>query len=237
MCFLDHNLAGKPGLVAFKPISWDVRLKIMKGVAKGLAYLHECSPKKYVHGDLKPSNVLLGHDMEPKISDFGLGRLANIAGGSPTVQSNRVVYDKPQRGQQSSSTSDVGTYTSMASFGSCYQAPESLKAVKPSQKWDVYSYGMILLEMITGKTPLVQIGTLDVDLVQWMQMCIEDKKPVSEVLDPCLGQDADREEEMIGVLKIAMACTLSSPEKRPSMRHVSEALQRLPEPSEPKTGY
>lgn len=230
--FAFTDLAGKPGLVAFTPVSWCVRLKIMKGVAKGLVYLHECSPKKYVHGDLKPSNILLGHEMEPKISNFGLGRLANIAGGSPTLQSNRMVYEKAQRGQHSSSASDVATFASTASFGSYYQAPEAMKAVKPSQKWDIYSYGMILLEMITGKTPLIQIGTSEMDLVHWMQLCIEEKKPVSDVLDPSLAQDADKEEEMIAVLKIAMACTSSSPEKRPSMRHVSDALERLPAPSE-----
>ncbi|KAI3467053.1 hypothetical protein Pfo_023716 [Paulownia fortunei] len=228
----NGNLAtaihGKPGLVTFTPLSWSVRLKIMKGVAKGLVYLHEYSPKKYVHGDLKPSNILLGHDMEPKISDFGLGRLANIAGGSPTLQSSRMVSEKPQRGQQCSSASEVATFASAASFGSYYQAPEALKVVKPSQKWDIFSYGMILLEMITGRSPLVQVGNSEIDLVHWMQLCIEEKKPVSDVLDPNLAQDADKEEEMIAVLKIAMACTQSSPERRPSMRHVSDALERLP---------
>ncbi|PIM97544.1 Serine/threonine protein kinase [Handroanthus impetiginosus] len=227
----NGNLAtaihGKPGMVTFTPLSWSTRLKIMKGVAKGIVYLHEYSPKKYVHGDLKPSNILLGHDMEPKISDFGLGRLANIAGGSPTLQSNRVASENPQRGQQSSSASEAATFTSASSFGSYYQAPEAFKVVKPSQKWDVYSYGMILLEMLTGRTPLVQVGNSEMDLVHWMQLCIEEKKPVSDVLDPNLAQDADREEEMIAVLKIAMACTQTSPERRPSMRHVLDALERL----------
>lgn len=200
----------------------------MKGVARGLAFLHEYSPKKYVHGDLKPSNILLGHDMEPKISDFGLGRLANIAGGSsPTLQSIRMVPEKPQRGQQSSSASEVLTFASASSFTSYYQAPESFKAVKPSQKWDIYSYGMILLEMLTGRSPLVQVGNAEMDLVQWMQLCIEEKKPVSDVLDPSLAPDADKEEEMIAVLKIAVACTQSSPERRPSVRHVADALERL----------
>lgn len=170
--------------------------------------------------------------MEPKISDFGLGRLANIAGGSPTLQSSRMVSEKPQRGPQSSSASDAATVASVSSFSSYYHAPESLKVVKPSQKWDIYSYGVILLEMITGRSPLVQVGNSEMDLVQWMQLCIEEKKPVSDVLDPNLAQDADKEEEMIAVLKIAMACTNISPEKRPSMRHVSDALERLPLPSD-----
>ncbi|XP_051146095.1 receptor protein kinase-like protein ZAR1 [Andrographis paniculata] len=233
----NGNLAtaihGKSGLATFTPLSWLARVRVMKGVAKGLAYLHEYSPKKYVHGDLKPSNILLGHDMEPKISNFGLGRLANIAGGSPTLQSIRIgAPKKPERAQQSSTTttatSDVLTIASAsASFPSYYQAPESLKVVKPSQKWDVYSFGMILLEMLTGRAPLVQVGNTEMDLVQWMQLCIEEKKPVSDVLDRNLAPDADKEEEMIAVLKIAMACTQTVPERRPSMRHVADALERL----------
>lgn len=219
---LASAIHGKAGLVTFTPLTWSDRLKIMKGTAKGLVYLHEFSPKKYVHGDLKPSNILLGHDMTPYISDFGLGRLANIAGGSPTLQSNRVAAEKLHERQKSLSN-EVTTNI----IGSGYQAPEALKVVKPSQKWDVYSYGVILLEMITGRLPIVQVGNSEMDLVQWIQFCIEEKKPLSDVLDPYLAEDADKEEEMIGVLKIAMACVNSSTEKRPTMRHVLDALDRL----------
>ncbi|KAI8024523.1 Receptor protein kinase-like protein ZAR1 [Camellia lanceoleosa] len=218
---------GKAGMVSFTPLPWPVRLNIMTGIAKGLVYLHEYSPKKYVHGDLKPSNVLLGANMEPKISDFGLGRLANIAGGSPTLQSSRIISEKLHQRQQSNVPSEVGALNSAANFGSYYQAPEALKLVKPSQKWDVYSYGAILLEMITGRTPLVQVGTSEMDLVLWIQLCIEEKKPLSDVLDPYLAEYLDKEEEMISVLKIAMACIQTSPERRPTMRHVSDALERL----------
>lgn len=204
-------------MVSFTPLPWSVRLKIIKGIAKGLVYLHEFSPKKYVHGDLKPNNILLGSNMEPHISDFGLGRLANIAGGSPTLQSNRFPAEKPQEKQPSELPS---TNSSSNLGGSHYQAPEAFKVVKPSQKWDVYSYGVILLEMIT-------VGSSDMDLVQWIQFCIEEKKPLSDVLDPNLAPDADKEEEIIAVLKIAMACVHSSPERRPTMRHIAEALDRL----------
>ena len=194
----------------------------MKGIAKGLVYLHEFSPKKYVHGDLRPSNVLLGHNMEPHISDFGLGRLANIAGGTPTVQSNRVAAEKPNDRQKSLSTEAASSL-----LGNGYQAPEALKVVKPSQKWDVYSYGVILLEMITGRLPIVQVGNSEMELVQWLQLCIEEKQPLSDVLDPYLAEDADKEEEIIAVLRIAMACVNSSPEKRPTTRNVLDALDRL----------
>lgn len=214
-------------MVSFTPVPWSVRVKIIKGIAKGLVYLHEFSPKKYVHGDLKPSNILLGHNMEPHISDFGLARLANIAGGSPTLQSNRMAAEKPQERQQKSVSLEVTTTNSSSNLGSYYQAPESLKVVKPSQKWDIYSYGVILLEMITGRTAVVQVGSSEMDLVNWMQLCIEEKKPLADVLDPYLAPDADKEEEIIAVLKIAMACVHSSPEKRPTMRHISDALDRL----------
>ncbi|KAI4313882.1 hypothetical protein L6164_026828 [Bauhinia variegata] len=218
---LATAIHGKPGFVSFTPISWSVRLRIMKGIAKGLVYLHEFSPKKYVHGDLKPSNILLGHDMEAHISDFGLGRLANIAGGSPTLQSNRVAAERPTERQKSLSTEGASNL-----LGNGYQAPETLKAVKPSQKWDVYSCGVILLEMISGRLPIIQVGNSELDLVQWIQLCIEEKKPLSDVLDPYLAEDADREEEIIAVLKIAIACVQNSPEKRPTMRHVLDALDR-----------
>ncbi|KAJ7954145.1 Receptor protein kinase-like protein [Quillaja saponaria] len=225
---LAAAIHGKPGMVSFTPLSWSVRLKIMKGIAKGLVYLHEFSPKKYVHGDLKSNNILLGHNMEPHISDFGLGRLANIAGGSPTLQSNRIVADKPHERQQKSASAEVATVSSSTNLGNGYQAPEAMKVVKPSQKWDVYSYGVILLEMISGRLPIVQAGNSEMDLVQWIQLCIEEKKPLSDVLDPYLPDDTDKEEEIIAVLKIAMACFHSNPERRPAMRHVSDALDRLP---------
>ncbi|XAR72311.1 Non-specific serine/threonine protein kinase [Bertholletia excelsa] len=222
----NGNLAtaihGKAGMVSFTPLPWSVRLKIMKGIAKGLVYLHEYSPKKYVHGDLKPNNILLGTNMEPKICDFGLGKLANIAGGSPTLQSTHMASEKTPQGQQSSISSEVGV-----NLGSYYQAPEALKVVKPSQKWDVYSYGVILLEIITGRTPVIQVGTSEIDLVNWIQLCIDEKKPLADVLDPYLAEEAEREEEIVGALKMAIACIQSSPERRPSMRHVSDALERL----------
>ncbi|KAI3433202.1 Protein kinase domain-containing protein [Psidium guajava] len=229
---LASALHGTPGLVSFTPLAWSLRLRIMKGIAKGLVYLHEFSPKKYVHGDLKPNNVLLDHNMEPHISDFGLGRLANIAGGSPPLQSNRIASEKPQERIQKCMSSEVSTIISSTNLGSHYQAPEALKVIKPSQKWDVYSFGVILLEMITGRYPIVQVGTVEMNLVHWIQLCIEEKKPLSDVLDPYLAGDADKEEEIIAVLKIAMACVHSSPERRPAMRHVSDALERLAIPTD-----
>ncbi|GMI90169.1 ZYGOTIC ARREST 1 [Hibiscus trionum] len=223
---LAAALHGKAGM-AFAPLSWPARLKIIKGVAKGLVYLHEFSPKKYVHGDLKPNNILLDENMEPRISDFGLGRLADIAGRSPTMQSDRMPLAEPRERQQKSASSEAAAVYSSRNSGSFYQAPEALKEVKPSQKWDVYSYGVILLEMITGRYPVVRVGNSEMHLVRWIQLCIEEKRALSEVLDPYLVPDVDEEEEIIAVLKITMACAHSSPERRPTTRHVFDALERL----------
>ncbi|KAL1188221.1 Receptor protein kinase-like protein ZAR1 [Cardamine amara subsp. amara] len=214
---LANALHGNPGMVSFKPLSWGVRLKIMRGIARGLVYLHEFSPKKYVHGSLKLSNILLGQDMEPHISDFGLMHLSSIAG---TLEPTTI--DQPSNKKASS----IGSSTNLSSF---YQAPEAMKAtVKPSQKWDVYSFGVILLEMITGRLPIVFVGKSEMEIVKWIQMCIDDKKEMSDILDPYLvPEDTEIEEEVIAVLKIAMACISISPEKRPPMKHIADALTQI----------
>ncbi|XP_031501082.1 receptor protein kinase-like protein ZAR1 [Nymphaea colorata] len=214
---LASAIHGKNG----PPLLWEMRVGIAKGTAKGLAYLHEYSPKKYVHGDLKPTNILLGINMEPYVSDFGLGRLANIAGGTPRLQSDRIATETKQ---QHSADAAVNL---IVSPGSLYQAPEAPKVLKPSQKWDVYSYGVILLELITGRSPEALMASLDMDLVRWVQLCIDEKKPFSDVLDNVLLHELEMEEEMIGVLKIALACVQSNPERRPSMRNVCDLLDRL----------
>ncbi|XP_020267190.1 receptor protein kinase-like protein ZAR1 [Asparagus officinalis] len=206
---LSAALHGTASNEAFQPLSWDLRLKIMKGIAKGLAYLHDVSPKKYVHGDLKPNNILLGLNLEPYISDFGVGRLANLAGGSPLLQSNISM-------------------SPMITISSSYQAPEALKTLKPSQKWDVYSYGVILLELISGRSPIALMEMSEMDLVQWIQFCIEEKKPLSEVLDPLLSNELNtKDDEIIAVLKISLACVQANPERRPSMKNVIETLEKI----------
>ena len=179
----------------------------MKGIAKGLAYLHEFSPKKYVHGNLKTRNILLGENMEPQISDFGLVRLADIAGESSTFQLEHNTTETPPQNLP---------------FLLSINSP-----TKPSQKWDVYSFGVILLEMISGKLPLVQVGSLEMDLVQWFHLSIEERLRLLDVLDPLLAHDLDMEAEIVEVLKIALSCVHKIPEKRPAMKYVYDNLARL----------
>ncbi|CAD6238415.1 unnamed protein product [Miscanthus lutarioriparius] len=141
---------------------------------------------------------------------------------SITICAIRPSWFRKEQSQQSDAS-----VSPLTSKGSCYQALEALKTRKPSQKWDVYSYGVVLLEMITGRSPSALLETMQMVLVQWVQFCIEDKKPSADVLDPFLAQDSEREDEMIAVLKVALACVQANPERRPSMRHVAETLDRL----------
>ncbi|PKA62469.1 putative inactive leucine-rich repeat receptor-like protein kinase [Apostasia shenzhenica] len=216
---LSDHIHGQSRVGDFPPLSWDARVNIMKGVARGLVYLHDLSPKRYVHGDIKAYNILLGLNMEPYISDFGVRRLAKIAGGSPWVYSKKP---NPEKSQNSDSA-----VSPVINNVSCYLAPESFKSPKPSQKWDVFAYGVILLELITGRSPMVLLDAHELDLVKWVQLCIEERKPLLDVLDPFLAEEPEKEDEIIRVLKVALACVQSSPERRPSMRNVSESLQIL----------
>ncbi|OMO80292.1 hypothetical protein CCACVL1_13078 [Corchorus capsularis] len=219
---LTAAIHGKAGIISFKPLSWPVRVKIMKGIAKGLAFLHEFSPKRYVHGNLKPSNILLGEDMEPHISDFGLGRLANIAEESPSFQMEQMPSWTPPQ----SSPYELTPINSSPN-GRHYQAPEASKDMKPSQKWDVYSFGVILLEMITGKLPSIQIGSTEMDLIQWIQLSIEERKPLSSIIDPSLAHDWREVDNIAAVLKLALACIHKSPDRRPTMKYVSYSFEKL----------
>ncbi|EEF34326.1 probable inactive leucine-rich repeat receptor-like protein kinase At1g66830 [Ricinus communis] len=218
---LSAAIHGRTGMIYFKPLSWLVRLRIMQGVARGLSFLHEFSPRRYVHGNLKPSNILLGENMEPCISDFGLSRLAYTTEESTSVYLEQTTGGTPLPGSPFAFT-PINSGAVMA----YYEAPEVSKSSKPSQKWDVYSFGVILLEMISGKSPVMQTSASEMGLVQWIQLSTE-VKPLSDVLDPFLVHDLDKKEEMVAILNIALTCVHTSPDKRPSMRNVSDSLERL----------
>lgn len=99
----------------------EVRLKIARGIARGLAFIHD---KKHVHGNIKPNNILLNSEMEPIISDFGLYRFRPAG----SVHQHELSMDS-----------------------SPYQAPESLECTQTNPKWDVYSFGVVLLELLSGR--------------------------------------------------------------------------------------
>ncbi|KAL0377670.1 UNVERIFIED_CONTAM: putative LRR receptor-like serine/threonine-protein kinase [Sesamum radiatum] len=213
-------------------LPWELRLKIAKGVARGLCYIHE---KKHVHGNLKPSNILLGPDMEPKIGDFGLERLvagdnSSKAGGSArnfgskrSTASRDSFQDYSIGPTPSPSPSIIGV--------SPYHAPESLRSLKPNPKWDVFSFGVVLLELLTGKVivsdetgPALAIGaSISAD---------EDKGKILRMADMAIRGDMEgKEEALLALLRLGYGCICAVPQKRPSMKEVLQALERFPSSS------
>ncbi|KAJ1397339.1 Protein kinase domain [Sesbania bispinosa] len=163
-------------------LSLEVRLKIAKGVARGLAFIHE---KKHVHGNIKPSNILLNSEMEPIIGDFGLDRLLlndsinqRANGSARQLMVNQRTQQEPPIGSVSSPYATMGPSSSGGQGQVPYQAPESLQNIKPSPKWDVYSFGIVLLELLSGRV------FSDRELDQWSAVSgsvEEEKKPDLEV--------------------------------------------------------
>ncbi|KAL1181264.1 hypothetical protein V6Z11_A02G037100 [Gossypium hirsutum] len=174
-------------------LEWPTRFMIALGAAEGLAYLHhDCKPK-IVHRDIKSNNILLDEKFEAHVGDFGLAK----------------VIDMPQ----SKSMSVVA-----GSYG--YIAPEYAYTMKVTEKCDIYSYGVVLLELLTGKTP-VQPLDQGGDLVTHVRHYVRDHSLTSGILDDSLNlNNKSIVNHMLTVLKIALLCTNLSPLDRPSMREV-----------------
>ncbi|KAG6545191.1 hypothetical protein Mapa_013303 [Marchantia paleacea] len=176
---------------------WLTRFNIAMGVAQGLAYLHhDCCPP-IVHRDVKSNNILLDTNMEARVADFGLAKLFE------SNQSMSLV---------------AGSYG--------YIAPEYAYTLKVDEKSDIYSLGVVLLELLTGRQP---VETTDfgesVNIVEWVTRKMASKEGLLEVLDPDVGSGCySVQEEMIMVLRIALLCTSRLPKDRPSMRDVVTML-------------
>ncbi|XP_040385134.1 receptor protein kinase-like protein ZAR1 [Oryza brachyantha] len=158
---LATALRGRPGQT---PLSWSTRLKIARGAARGLAYLHECSPRRFVHGEVKPSNILLDADFTPRVADFGLARLLAVAGCAEdsALYSSAAAPPPPPQPSLGTGGGLLGgavPYTKTAGAASVdrgggYRAPEArLPGARPAQKWDVFSFGVVLTELLTGRGP------------------------------------------------------------------------------------
>ncbi|KAF8036347.1 hypothetical protein BT93_C2154 [Corymbia citriodora subsp. variegata] len=181
------------------PLDWGARMKIALGAARGLAYLHEDSSPRVIHRDFKASNILLEHDFTPKVSDFGLARTA-------LDEENRHI-----------STRVMGT------FG--YVAPEYAMTGHLLVKSDVYSYGVVLLELLTGKKPVdMSQPPGQENLVAWARPLLTSREGLEAILDPCLGPNVPFD-SVAKVAAIASMCVQPEVSHRPFMGEVVQALK------------
>ncbi|XP_020234827.1 probable serine/threonine-protein kinase PBL21 isoform X2 [Cajanus cajan] len=183
------------------PLDWDTRMKIALDAARGLSYLHEDSQPCVIHRDFKASNILLENNFHAKVADFGLAKQA------PEGRSNYL------------STRVMGT------FG--YVAPEYAMTGHLLVKSDVYSYGVVLLELLTGRKPVdMSQPTGQENLVTWARPILRDKERLEEIADPKLGGKYPVE-DFVRVCTIAAACVAPEANQRPTMGEVVQSLKMV----------
>ncbi|OMO57368.1 hypothetical protein CCACVL1_25803 [Corchorus capsularis] len=201
------------------PLSWAARLRIVQGTARGLMYIHEYSPRKYVHGNLKSTKILLDNELQPYISGFGLTRL--VSGTSKYASS----ITKKLNSAPSIAAPAIG---SRISTTNSYLAPEArVFGSKFTQKCDVYSFGIVLLEILTGKLPDAGPENDDKELEGLVRKAFREEHPLSEIIDPALLTEVHAKKQVVAAFHVALNCTELDPELRPRMRTVSENLDRI----------
>ncbi|XP_062179761.1 proline-rich receptor-like protein kinase PERK8 [Phragmites australis] len=181
-------------------MDWPKRMKIAIGAARGLTYLHEDCHPRIIHRDIKSANILLDDAFEAKVADFGLAKLTN---DSLTHISTRV----------------------MGTFG--YMAPEYASSGKLTDRSDVFSFGVVLLELITGRKPVDSSQPLgEESLVEWARLLLVDALETDdfrEIADPALECRYSKT-EMRRMVEAAAACVRHSAAKRPRMVQVWRSL-------------
>ncbi|QCE15721.1 probable receptor-like serine/threonine-protein kinase At5g57670 [Vigna unguiculata] len=193
---LEENLHGnKKNSLTF---GWSERYKVAVGIAEALNYLHSKDDQPVIHRDVKSSNVLLSEDFEPQLSDFGLAKWASTSSSHITC------------------TDVAGT------FG--YLAPEYFMYGKVNDKIDVYAFGVVLLELLSGRRPINRDYPKGQEsLVMWASPILNSGK-VLQLLDPSLGENYDHE-EMEKMVLAATLCIKRAPRARPQMNIILKLLQ------------
>lgn len=201
-----------------KPLSWTQRLTIALDVAQAVEYLHGLAHRSFIHRDLKPSNVLLNDDFRAKVSDFGLVKLA------------------PEGNLYSVETRLAGT------FG--YLAPEYAVTGRVTTKADVFSFGVVLMELLTGRRAVDETQEEeDIYLVTWFTNKLRGKSEtlLRDSLDPnLLSSDLDDKatfKSIATVAELAGHCTAREPSQRPDMGHAVSVLRPLVDAWKPREAF
>ncbi|XP_020536575.1 inactive protein kinase SELMODRAFT_444075 isoform X2 [Jatropha curcas] len=191
---LDSHLFGRNQ----DSLSWYARQKIAVGAARGLRYLHEeCRVGCIVHRDMRPNNILITHDFEPLVGDFGLARWQ-------------------PKGDMGVETRIIGT------FG--YLAPEYAQSGQITEKADVYSFGVVLVELVTGRKAIdIKRPKGQQCLTEWARPLLE-KQAINELVDPRL-MNCYSEKEVHNMLQCAALCICRDPHSRPRMSQVLRMLE------------
>ncbi|XP_009365692.2 probable serine/threonine-protein kinase PBL21 isoform X2 [Pyrus x bretschneideri] len=194
----DHLFDLSPGQ---EPLSWDTRIKIAVGAARGLEYLHCKANPPVIYRDLKSANILLDDEFNPKLSDFGLAKLAPV--GDKTHVSTRV----------------MGTYG--------YCAPEYAMSGKLTLKSDIYSLGVVMLELITGKKAIdCSKRPGEQNLVSWSRPFLKDRRKFVQLVDPLL-QGRFPVRCLHHAIAITAMCLQEQPTFRPLVTDIVVALEYL----------
>ncbi|XP_020109835.1 pollen receptor-like kinase 4 [Ananas comosus] len=195
---LAHMLHGNRGS-NLPPLDWPARLKVIKGVARGLAYLYEELPMLTVpHGHLKSSNVLLDDSFEPILTDYALLPVMNRSHASQVMVA--------------------------------FKSPECAQHGKPSKKSDIWSFGILILEILTGKFPAnyLRQGNAGTDLASWVNSVVREEW-TGEVFDTAMKGTKNGEGEMLKLLQIGLGCCEADVERRWELGVVLNKIEELRE--------
>ncbi|XP_071725120.1 probable serine/threonine-protein kinase PBL19 [Rutidosis leptorrhynchoides] len=186
---------------AHPALPWNARLQILLGSAQGLAYLHQGLEVQVIYRDFKTSNVLLDENFEPKLSDFGLAR------------------EGPMAGLTHVSTAVVGTYG--------YAAPDYIETGHLTTKSDVWSFGVVMYEVLTGRRSLERNRQRsEQKLLDWVKHFPADSKRFSSIIDPRLENQYSIR-AACEIAKLADSCLVKSAKSRPDMNLVVESLKNI----------
>ncbi|KAK2988559.1 hypothetical protein RJ640_016419 [Escallonia rubra] len=204
---LEQWLHGDVGPVS--PLTWDTRIKIAVGTAKGLAYLHEGLEPKVVHRDVKSSNILLDKKWNPRVSDFGL---AKLLGSEKSYVTTRV----------------------MGTFG--YVSPDYASTGMLNEGSDVYSFGVLLMEIITGRSPVdYSRAPGEMNMVDWFKGMLASRRG-EELIDPLI-EVPPAPRALKRVLLVCLRCLDLDASKRPKMGQIVHMLEadEFPFRAEPRS--